>query len=54
MFVRNELATYLGKEFENSDTCNFSINIHMDYVKDVEVLNLIILYVNYLYDCHLK
>lgn len=37
MVVKNTLAKCINKKFENSDICEFSINITMDYEKNVEV-----------------
>ncbi|KAI4461840.1 hypothetical protein MML48_5g00009058 [Holotrichia oblita] len=39
VFVKNELGRCLQKEFENSDTCNFSINVAMSYPLDTEELD---------------
>lgn len=36
LLIKNRLLTKLNKEFENSVTCEFSINIVMDYVNDKE------------------
>lgn len=40
MFVKNTLSNYTNKTFENSDTCNFFINITLDYEQDIEVLTI--------------
>lgn len=36
LLIKNKLSTKLNKEFENSVTCEFSINIVMDYANDKE------------------
>lgn len=41
MIVKNKLAKFINKKFENSDICEFFINIAMDYEKNVEVSNII-------------
>lgn len=40
MVVKDKLANYMNKKFESSDICEFSINIIMDYEKNVEVRHL--------------
>lgn len=37
IFFKGKLAAYLNKTFENSDICEFSINISMDYDGNAEV-----------------
>lgn len=37
MFIKNKLKEHINKEFENSDTCEFSVNISVCYEDDIEV-----------------
>lgn len=37
--MKDKLAEKLNMNFENSDTCNFSINIIMDYEDNSKVIN---------------
>lgn len=37
IFIKDKLAVNINKQFQNSDTCDFSINIFLDYEDDVEV-----------------
>ncbi|KRT85572.1 hypothetical protein AMK59_2769 [Oryctes borbonicus] len=39
IFVKHALGKYLGKIFENSDTCDFFINVTMEYEQDIMELN---------------
>lgn len=36
MLIKDKLAKQLNKEFENSDTCDFFINVIMEYANDEE------------------
>lgn len=39
MIVKETLAKSINKKFENSDICEFSINICMEYEKNMDVIS---------------